>query len=179
MYRRVLSKLIVVTRPARSRLAQAISPDYLRELTTDPVTGVSGRYHYHEAVKRANNDPKLAVAMFDVDNLKGVNDNVGYPVGDRVLRDATQVMLEVAEKYGLGTRSIIRMGGDEFVVIVRIELAEELCSKTVDLFGERSYNGEPVSLSCGWGNTSREAEASMKRSKAESSIRRRTPSGLI
>jgi diguanylate cyclase (GGDEF)-like protein len=54
------------------------------------------------------------VAWLDVDGLKTVNDSLGHPAGDQILRGVAQRLRDVVAADGL----VARFGGDEFVVIV-------------------------------------------------------------
>ena len=87
------------------------------EARTDPLTGLGNRRHWDEQLeieleraRRAGSG--LAVALVDVDRFKTINDTLGHPAGDRVLR-------EVAEAFAGAVRSIdlvTRIGGEEFAV---------------------------------------------------------------
>jgi diguanylate cyclase (GGDEF)-like protein len=90
-----------------------------RRATIDQLTGVLNRAHLVEeasrAMKRASPvDRPLAVAMFDLDNFKELNDQHGHEAGDQALQ-------EVARRFGLHARSddfLGRLGGDEFAIIM-------------------------------------------------------------
>ena len=49
----------------------------------------------------------------DLDGFKGVNDTLGHPVGDALLRKIGDILLELAPD-GL----VSRLGGDEFAIIL-------------------------------------------------------------
>jgi diguanylate cyclase (GGDEF)-like protein len=90
-----------------------------RRATIDHLTGVLNRAHLVEeanrALKRASPvDRPLAVAMFDLNNFKELNDRHGHEAGDQALQ-------EVARRFGLHTRStdlLGRLGGDEFAIVM-------------------------------------------------------------
>jgi diguanylate cyclase (GGDEF)-like protein len=63
------------------------------------------------AAQRRDNEGLLAVAMVDVDGLKGINDTFGHPMGDAVLEKVGRVL-------ALENALVGRYGGDEFVVIL-------------------------------------------------------------
>jgi diguanylate cyclase (GGDEF)-like protein len=58
---------------------------------------------------------KLAVAIFDIDNLKNLNDSRGHESGDELLKQVAQ-RLEHFEKNSIQSS---RFGGDEFLLIIR------------------------------------------------------------
>ena len=62
----------------------------------------------------------LCVLMFDIDNFKRVNDELGHDIGDRVLVSVTAKVKDALDPLD----SIIRWGGDEFICLIH-ETAEE------------------------------------------------------
>nr|WP_319488012.1 diguanylate cyclase [uncultured Caproiciproducens sp.] len=62
----------------------------------------------------------VAIVSFDVNNLKSVNDNFGHRSGDELLMAVADVIQKSFEGYG----NCYRVGGDEFVVIIRNYKAE-------------------------------------------------------
>jgi diguanylate cyclase (GGDEF)-like protein len=57
----------------------------------------------------------FAVAYLDVDNFKEINDTCGHAVGDRALQRLVEVLQQVLRQSDL----VGRVGGDEFVVLLR------------------------------------------------------------
>jgi diguanylate cyclase (GGDEF)-like protein len=91
----------------------------------DALTGVANRRQFdatlelelsHRSQPRgrptADQSP-LALLLLDLDDLKGINDNHGHPVGDAVLRQVA----ERAQSILRSTDTLARIGGDEFAVI--------------------------------------------------------------
>ena len=86
----------------------------------DSLTGLGNRDRLHtqlrSALTAAHGDPPAgpALVLIDLDHFKDINDTLGHPVGDLLLRN-------VAERLGtaLGDRERAnRLGGDEFAVVV-------------------------------------------------------------
>lgn len=94
--------------------------ELLRLALTDSLTGLANRGKFlmamDEGLKVGRRfDIGMTLMLMDLDNFKRVNDTVGHPIGDRVLR-------EVAEIFVSGVRevdTVARLGGDEFAVILR------------------------------------------------------------
>ncbi len=65
--------------------------------------------------KAVESRDKLAVLFLDLDDFKIINDTMGHDAGDQLLIEASQRM-----KKSLGENHIVgRMGGDEFIAIIR------------------------------------------------------------
>ena len=113
------------------------------EGSQDPLTGLPNRSKFQARLKEAlvrldRNDEGFAVLAVDLDRFKHVNDTLGHPIGDALLR-------KVAERLEATLRptdSVARFGGDEFAVIQggvsSVADADVLARRIVDLLG-RAY----------------------------------------
>jgi len=88
--------------------------------TLDPLTGAGNRrlmQHHLEATiaEHRRNDGESTLMVLDLDHFKKINDNHGHEAGDRALeRFAASVSAALRTEDGL-----YRMGGEEFVVLLR------------------------------------------------------------
>ncbi|WP_217989579.1 EAL domain-containing protein [Sphingomonas lenta] len=103
----------------------------------DPLTGLPNRLTFMPEIARAvaDVDHASALLMIDLDRFKGVNDTLGYPVGDALLRkvsDRLQASLRA-------TDTVARLGGDEFAVlqtgVAQPAGAETLAKRLVEVLG--------------------------------------------
>lgn len=82
----------------------------------DALTGLSNRISFRDDVaaclRRTRRGQSLAVLYLDLDRFKVVNDTLGHPVGDRLLREAADRMREEVREVD----TITRLGGDEFAI---------------------------------------------------------------
>ena len=76
----------------------------------DPLTGVYNRSYFDSHMMGTDVN---AIAMLDVDDFKKVNDKYGHQKGDEVLAVIAQTIEKSVEKSG----TVVRYGGDEFVVV--------------------------------------------------------------
>lgn len=89
----------------------------------DPLTGVGNRHALEQRVAPALRDPSLGwhlVAAVDMDRFKLINDTWGHAVGDRVLvavaERLTAIVEELEETDDILSGSVVRLGGDEFLM---------------------------------------------------------------
>ena len=85
----------------------------------DALTRVPSVRHFREQaeleLRRAQRTGRpLSVAIFDVDDLKVVNDRFGHPAGDALLIAVARAWMHVLRS----TDVVARLGGDEFAVLL-------------------------------------------------------------
>jgi diguanylate cyclase (GGDEF)-like protein len=108
------------------------------------------------AVARARRGEIVAVHLLDLDHFKNVNDTLGHPVGDKLLRAVTDRLRTLVRE----TDTIARMGGDEFAIIqVALKQAAdasslaqrvvEVVSDPYDIDGHQVVAGTSVGIAIG------------------------------
>ncbi len=98
----------------------------------DPLTGLGNRRAFQAALAAAlaRAESEAALLLLDLDRFKHVNDSLGHPVGDALLRLVAQ-RLRASLRAG---DTLVRLGGDEFAILLpRAEGAEPLAERLVDL----------------------------------------------
>jgi len=112
----------------------------LDQSLTDPLTGLHNRRYLDATIPgilaqtlrahrtaRAGSADRLKLnvyslfAMVDMDHFKLVNDTFGHPAGDLVLKQVGEILVGVARNSDI----VVRMGGEEFLVIARPTSAVE------------------------------------------------------
>lgn len=102
---------------------------------TDVLTGLYNRNAFTEHTDgyHGNKMPEnLTVIYFDVNDLKGANDNLGHDAGDELIRAAANCIRETFGEVG----NCYRTGGDEFIVIT--QAVEKEVSQLCQLFEEKT-----------------------------------------
>jgi diguanylate cyclase (GGDEF)-like protein len=87
----------------------------MRLALTDPLTGLGNHRSFHERLQRElvvaeHAGTSVALCLFDLDDLKKINDQHGHPTGDAVLSQVASRLRQGGEAF--------RLGGDEFAVLL-------------------------------------------------------------
>ncbi len=109
--------------------------ELLESARRDVLTGLANRRVFDERIKPMMDSARrsgrhLTMAFMDLDRFKQINDNLGHQRGDQVLQQVATIMAKAVRSTDL----LVRMGGDEFLLVMddtdqksaRI-LAERLC----------------------------------------------------
>jgi diguanylate cyclase (GGDEF)-like protein len=85
----------------------------------DHLTNSSNWRHFEEysnsTIRKAIRERKnIALAYFDIDDFKTINDTLGHSVGDEVLREMSQSILKEIRPMDM----LARLGGDEFAILI-------------------------------------------------------------
>jgi len=118
----------------------------------DPLTGLMNRGVFQHLKQTLANHPlTMALVLVDVDEFKGINDRYGHEVGDKVLQRVARLLTNSFRP----TDFVIRMGGDEFAVVMT-DLSMDVRSaitRKIDRINQSLMRGEDmlpsVSLSVG------------------------------
>lgn len=86
----------------------------------DPLTELYNRFKFNDELVQAVSHSKIhnerfAILFIDLDRFKNINDSLGHQLGDRLLQKVAQRLQHILPKQHF----LARMGGDEFVVLMR------------------------------------------------------------
>jgi diguanylate cyclase (GGDEF)-like protein len=107
----------------------------------DALTGLPNRVLFHQRLGEAlsrigRGGGHLAVLCLDLDQFKSVNDTLGHPVGDALLKTVAQRLDHCVRD----TDMVARLGGDEFAIILPMidgpHDAEQTASRVIDVLGQ-------------------------------------------
>jgi len=106
----------------------------------DPLTSLPNRTKFREdleqTLRRVNRDGRLAVLCLDLDHFKEINDSLGHPIGDDLLKDvASRLRTSVREGD-----TVARLGGDEFAIVqagtdLQASESSSLAERLVEIVG--------------------------------------------
>ena len=101
----------------------------LYKASFDSLTGIFNRHHFiklacMEIAYASRHKLPVGVIMIDIDNFKQVNDQYGHLVGDSVLSQFSNLVIENKRSEDL----FARYGGEEFIIMPRGEINKEFMS---------------------------------------------------
>jgi diguanylate cyclase len=156
-----------------------MTPKAATPRSTDRLTGLLDRQGFVDAFAGLGDGAPVALAIIDMDDFKGINDQLGHDVGDELLRAHARSFAGSLPPDAI----VSRIGGDEFAIAlpgasaegalilleeVRAYLASHVPSKTI---------GRPVPITVGvaarpphgatYDELLRAADAAMYRAKSE------------
>ena len=108
--------------------------DQLKQIAyRDQLTGLFTRRYLFEDIREKMIDADISMLYIDLDNFKMINDTLGHHYGDMVLKKSGRIMKEL-----FPNNACIRMGGDEFVIVIlgkhRIEELQERAEQLIQKF---------------------------------------------
>ena len=112
----------------------------------DPLTGCYNRRQLADLCARPRSVDELWGCIYaDVDHFKQYNDVYGHAAGDTVLLKMSRFLM----RYVRAEEPVIRMGGDEFLVILSgttLETTERVARRLQEV----GHDAAPVSFTLGW-----------------------------
>jgi diguanylate cyclase (GGDEF)-like protein len=133
---------------------ESLASEVFKLAALDQLTGLynrrSGEQRLEQEMSRAQRHGRpLTILLLDVDGLKLINDAHGHAAGDLTLRSFADRLQRAIRGSDLG----VRLGGDEFMVLLPECRAEEVRHVLGRLDGlEIQYNSQKIrcQFSCGW-----------------------------
>lgn len=118
-----------------------------RRATTDALTGLLNRESTIEQIKDCiegyGAGGTHALLFIDLDCFKQVNDRMGHPVGDVVLKDTARKIRDVFRRDDI----VGRVGGDEFLVLLKnVESEKDVRGRTNEIFDSLAIQGSRSNL---------------------------------
>lgn len=100
-------------------LTHRMAAQMLYQATYDALTGLPNRRllldRFDHAVKLASRNKQHLILFFlDLDHFKNVNDSLGHPMGDKLLKQVAARLLACVR----ASDTVSRQGGDEFIILV-------------------------------------------------------------
>ena len=98
------------------KYAKSLEAKITFQSRTDELTQISNRYGLYDYYEQDMDKEDKVLALFDIDDFKGINDHYGHVTGDYILKRVAEIASNV-----LSDAFICRYGGEEFVIILNEE----------------------------------------------------------
>jgi diguanylate cyclase (GGDEF)-like protein len=119
----------------------------------DLLTGVANRTNFVEKLEDAaarlrRRDEAFSVLMLDLDRFKTVNDSLGHPAGDALLKETARRLKSTLREIDV----LARLGGDEFAIILcgmadQQDAAVTIANRIIDIItAPYNINGNMVNI---------------------------------
>jgi len=173
--RELLARIGAARRIAELETALRITMAENRKLSaTDELTRVASRRFFgkqfpREMERAARYGRPLSLILCDIDHFKRVNDSVGHPGGDEVLREFA---MRIHKMLRNGVDWVARIGGEEFAIVLPetpYEASLEVARKIRSGVSEAPYkaSGRTLSVTASLGLCSVDRVAAGERRLAE------------
>ena len=117
-------------------------------VSTDPLTGVKSKHAYVETEIQYDtrigygNQRDFSLVVFDLNDLKEINDTCGHEAGDKYIQDGVKAIKDIYKRS-----TLFRVGGDEFVALLEAEdffFKDELIEKFNRIMDKNVIDGKVV-----------------------------------
>ena len=129
-----VSRINIILSKVRQNVSLRVLNRRLTELTeTDVLTRVKNRAAYTSKEAELNSeissraDKTFALGIFDINNLKKINDSLGHEAGDEYIVNCCSTLCKIFR-----SSPVYRIGGDEFAILLQgddFEARDELIRK--------------------------------------------------
>ncbi len=109
-----------LTRVLRFAINQQLNEEEISKLTQyDLLTGVANRYLYRDRLSQATiraqrSGKTIAVVIIDVNQFHAFNEQEGYQLGDKLLKNVSKQIVKSVRRQD----TVARLGGDEFAIVL-------------------------------------------------------------
>jgi diguanylate cyclase (GGDEF)-like protein len=115
----VASMMLTFVYYAIERSFEQVSKELKKLTNTDSLTGLVNRRKIDEIMQEKFHEYErygthVSIAILDIDDFKILNDTYGHSIGDKVLKEFSQLLMQSTRQ----TDIIGRWGGEEFMVIM-------------------------------------------------------------
>ena len=163
---KIKEALEVTTFVLGSQIGNHLLLDKLTRLSSiDFLTGLFNRNKLNNYMNEIMElpDASTGLVFLDINGLKKVNDNDGHLAGDNLIRRAANTLISVFTE-----NDIFRVGGDEFVIILR-EIEEKQILDYINKLHKKARKNE-VSFAVGYAMTNKSKEIEKILKEADSNM---------
>ncbi|WP_321275757.1 sensor domain-containing diguanylate cyclase [Thiomicrorhabdus indica] len=155
----LLNEMEVHSQVVSETLLNVIEEEFIRLATSDVLTGMPNKRSFELEFSKniafaERHNYWVGLVLIDVDYFKKVNDTYGHLIGDKVLKEISELITETARTE----ETTYRWGGEEFAVVTLdkqpggAESLAERIRKAVEIHSFCANSNHPLSLSVSCGS---------------------------
>ena len=112
----------------------------------DALTGIGNRTSFYKIIDNLEKiNSGVTVLVCDIDGLKAINDQYGHFIGDKIIRQAANLLESCCPELSY----LFRMGGDEFLILIPEILTKDQCEQIVSKIHWECSKNDKLNLSIG------------------------------
>ena len=112
----------------------------------DALTGIGNRTSFYKIIDNLEkSNSGVTVLVCDIDGLKAINDQYGHFIGDKIIRQAANLLESCCPELSY----LFRMGGDEFLILIPEILTKDQCEQIVSKIHWECSKNDKLNLSIG------------------------------
>ena len=112
----------------------------------DALTGIGNRTSFYKIIDNLEKiNSGVTVLVCDIDGLKAINDQYGHFIGDKIIRQAANLLESCCPELSY----LFRMGGDEFLILIPEILTKDQCEQIVSKIHWECSKNDKLKLSLG------------------------------
>lgn len=131
---------------------------------TDALTNTLNKFAYKEIEKKINKEIKndsideFSVFVFDINNLKTINDTLGHAAGDKYIKSAKRLIKKIFKQDDL-----YRIGGDEFTLILNNSdyYIRDFLYEKINLENQKNKSLNKVTVAVGMADYNKDTDSSL------------------
>ena len=131
---------------------------------TDGLTNTLNKFAYKEIEKKINKEIKndsideFSVFVFDINNLKTINDTLGHEAGDKYIKSAKRLIKKIFKQDDL-----YRIGGDEFALILNNSdyYIRDFLYEKINLENQKNKSLNKVTVAVGMADYNKDTDSSL------------------
>ncbi|MBI1871542.1 MAG: response regulator [Chlamydiae bacterium] len=106
-----------------------------RYLDANPLTKLPGNCMVQRKISEVlDQKQSFAVCYLDINHFKSFNDQYGFLRGDKLILALAHLLVETVQGYGSSMDFVGHIGGDDFIVVTTVKVADSLCDKMIQGF---------------------------------------------
>ena len=146
LFTNVFTIIAIFTLRINAIRTERIRKHMAEQAVTDRLTGLPNRFACAEVLSElVKHGERFTLVSIDINNFKGINDTMGFDIGNKLLIEIGSRWKNIADSSVTGTADFIaRLNGDEFALVIRGYKTSDDIDRVVEKY--EAVLGERISI---------------------------------